>query len=61
MKRNGVKGSKKEISCYSVFDLKKRTNIWTLEDVERIFFKVDAKRPDFVKFGETEERLTTNY
>ena len=61
MKRNGVKGSKKEISCYSVFNLKNQTIIWTLEEVERLFFKVDTRRPDFIKFGESEEYLTTNY
>ena len=45
----------KEISCFSVFDLEQQKIIWSLDRVERLYFKADEKEEGFIKFGEDEE------
>ena len=46
---------RKEVSCFSVFDLEKQQITWTLENVERLFFnadELDKEQP--ILFGEPE-------
>ena len=41
----------KEQTCFTVFDLNKFENIWTIEDVERVFFTAQEKDERVMKFG----------
>ena len=36
----------KEVSCYTVFDIDNKKQLWTLYDVERLMFKADAAKLD---------------